>query len=103
MQKEAAAARPLVVHLILEEHRRLSKCLAHTVLHDAEAQLCPRGLVIAKVLDAADANRAVVGGSLVVYHPRVLARLGAVARWQRSEIVCHGREPRSHLMRDAIR
>jgi len=24
MQKEAAAARPLVVHLILEEHRRLS-------------------------------------------------------------------------------
>jgi hypothetical protein len=59
--------------------------------------------VIAKVLDAADANRAVVGGSLVVYHPRVLARLGAVARWQRSEIVCHGREPRSHLTRDAIR
>ena len=103
MQKEAAAARPLVIHLILEEHRRLSKCLAHTVLHDAEAKLCPRGLVIAKVFDAADAHRAVVGGSFVVYHPRVLARLGALARGQRGELVRHGREPRSHLMRNAIR
>ena len=70
---------PLEVDLILEEDGSLSKRLVHRIPHDAKGDLGPAVVVVAVVLDAADAHLTVELRALVVQQPWEARRRGSAS------------------------